>query len=166
MADTVSIFPSPPPSSASTPGSLSIADFNKLATVPTGATLVVGGKSGTIDLLATVGTTYAVDFPVFSGKFLVGILGRVRWVARTGTATGNAVFKMGNNGSHDNFLTSALGTISSANITAGVADALLQLTGGANAVDMSSAAMVVEIVTNPTGVTVATCQLVFSAVYV
>ena len=140
--------------------------FTSALTMFNGARVVLGGVSATVDLLAAPGTQFALDFPVAAGKTIVGILGRVRWVTRTGTATGNAQFKIGNNGSHDNFLTAALGIISTANINAGATDVLLQLTGGINAVSMASTAMVVEIVTVPTGVSAASVQLVFSAVYV
>lgn len=153
-------------SSGSTPGTMSIDDFDKLATVPTGGRIEVVGASALVDITAAPGTTYAIDFPLISGKRLIGIFAKWWWYSCTGTATTTSTMKVGNNVAHDNFLTSTTLTISTGNINAAVADAIIQVTGGQNAIDLTTNPLVLEIVTNPTGITVGTGRLVIGAGYV
>lgn len=153
--------------SAAAPGTMSIADFNKLATVPTGAGLCCWGKTATIDFLA-VAADYTMNIPAMAGTELVGVVGRLRVVTRTGVATGNLNYSIGNNATKDNFILASQGLLTAASINAAGAAAggVLALLAGPQAIDMSAGPMVLRMQTIPTGLTAFSGYVDYSVMYV
>ena len=105
MADTASVFPpNTPASSASTAGTLSVADFNKLATVPTGDALQVFYVSALIDFATT--STGVVIFPAKPGYYVRP--GICFWypISVAGSLSTSPTFQAGSDGSHVNWMAS------------------------------------------------------------
>jgi hypothetical protein len=138
------------------------------ALIPAGATgLLVSGVTPVIDFLAAP-TNYALSFPLVPAPLeLIGVIARLRWVTRTGTATGNLVYSIGTNApNYDNFVTAAQGTVTAATITAAVNQTTLAVGAGGLSVDLSTLALRLRIVTLPTGVTAASGYFAHVGMYV
>ncbi len=154
-----------PNASAVQNGLMANTDFVKLSTVPDGAALAAWNYTATIDFLATAPVQYAMPLPTFAGKSLVGVVGRLVWVAKTGTATGGFSFSIGNNVTFDNFVTAANGAVSTVTINAATAGTVLALNAGSGSPSMANA-LSVNVLSNPTGVTVLTGYFVYAGMYV
>jgi hypothetical protein len=145
-------------------GLMSRDDFNKLASVPAGSSLVVHGRTQVIDFLAGA-ADYLLSLPVMAGKELVGVVGRARFVAKTGTALTAVAWQVGNNATFDNFVPAANGGLAAATINANAVGNVIALNAGLTAVDMSTTQMKVRVTSSPTGVTVFTGYIQYAAMY-
>lgn len=96
------------PASALTPGSLSIVDFNKLATLPVGASMMVAFISDEIDFATAATTPFGGNWPSLPGKVFAPNTLRVFMtnIAATTFLT-NGSIQMGNNVAVDNICPAA-----------------------------------------------------------
>lgn len=159
--------------SAAAVGYESIANFNKLATLPTAASFLVGaGKTGTIDFLAAVATTYTIDLPLMSGMFFIPLVCQVVFDTITGTAAGNVTISVGNaNGPSAAALANVIvgSNIAAAAINVGAGNTpyrvSLSVSNTGPIADMTSTQLSVRIGANPTGATVLNGRLFLSGIY-
>lgn len=154
------------PASALVPGTMSVADFVKLATVPAGITgLMVAGVTPSFNFLAT--GTHVLSLPTLAGKSFCASVSRVIIDSRTGVATGNLVGKVGNNVAHDNVVAAGttLLTAAGANIALPNIPGWIAGTNFVGVVDMTTTPISVEITGALGGAAVLTGRIIVFGVY-
>lgn len=156
------------PASAASRGALSIADFNKLATVPTGPALIAWGRTAVIDFLAPIGADYVISLPILAAREVIGFVGRLRVVTRVGTATGGVDWTIGSNVTKDNFVPTGNGGLQpvTINSTPGGPGGVIALGTGILAADISTTQMSVRTSIIPTGMTAYSGYILYAVSYV
>lgn len=140
------------------------------------AAAVVGGLPCGVFVSSLIDFTTVADniafLPANPGQYFLGVRFAIETAALTGTATGSLVYSVGNNASHDNIISQAVGTISSAGINAltgsnapPVIGTFNNLGGTGTLVD-NTTPIVVKVVTPATGVTVLKMRFVFLGTWI
>lgn len=115
------------PANANQTGLISIADFNKLATVPTGILVVGGLITAEINFLAPSADNEFIP-PTFAGKYFLPFLGRFIVTALDGTITTPPTTNIGNNVAKNNYRVSGAGSPSAADLNTIAGAAVLPAT--------------------------------------